>query len=128
MRLELKEIAIGTYLEALDSYWPDDEDCFGEWVTISVGIKGSEGADNFNLFVCTPDWIKEENKSFHKDVWGHHKLIILKYNSEHILSLIKKKLDELSDIFSKDSEQDLVSKVARYAHWEFEDYVPYNSN
>jgi hypothetical protein len=127
MKLELKAIAIGTYQESLDSFWPEDEECFGEWVTISVGIQGDDGADNFNLFICSPDWLKQKNKSFDNDVWGLHKLILLKYNSESIQSCIKKKLDELSVRFSDNSEKDLMLKVARYAHWEFEDYVPYET-
>jgi len=125
MKLELKTLGVGVYQENLDSFWPEDEFCFGEWVTIAVGVEGREGADNFNLFVCSPNWLKEENKNYAKDVWGLHKLIIPKYNSEHILKLVNEKLNELSNDFTGKSEKDLLSKVGRYAHWEFEGYVPY---
>jgi len=122
MKLELKEIVVGTYLEQLDSFFPEDKFSFGELITVSVGILNDDGADNFNLFVCSPEWLK--NRNFNDDVWGLYKLIIPKYDSEKIKKLINQKLDELSDNNLGSSGEKLILEFSRYAQWEFENYVP----
>ena len=119
---EIKQIDIGGDL--LESYWPDDEDCFFLWLTISIGIKGEEAATNYNLMVCTPDWLKLELKSSSAE-WGLHKLIVNRFDPDLIKEELHKKLETLLIQFSDDDDITFSEKIARYAHWEFEDYVPY---
>lgn len=117
---EIKQIDIGGDL--LEHYWPDDEDCFFEWVTIGIGVKGEEGANNYNLMVCTPKWIELEIDKG-RAVWGRHKLIINKFDPDLIRFEIERKLDDLLEMFSDDDDVNFSEKIARYAHWEFEDYM-----
>ncbi|WP_308367235.1 MULTISPECIES: immunity 8 family protein [unclassified Microbulbifer] len=117
---EIKQIDVGGDL--LANYWPEDEYCFSEWVTLSIGVKGEEGSTYFNLLVCTPEWISRKLDSA-QSVWGRHMLIIRKYDTELIESEVNKKLQELLEIFTGDDDLKFSEKIARYAHWEYEDYV-----
>jgi len=123
MRLnEIKQIDIGGDL--LEDYSPKDEECFFEWLTISIGIKGEAGAVYYNLLVCTPDWLKKELKSTSVQ-WGRHKLIINKFDPDLIKKEIDNKLLKLLNQFDNDNDVSFSEKIGRYAHWEFEDYIPY---
>ncbi len=116
---EIKKIDIGGDL--LEYYWPEDEENFCIWLTVSIGIKNEEGSNNYNLMVCTPDWLKN-NLNSNSVQWGRHILIINKFNSDLIRREIEKKLFELLNQFHDEDDISFSEKIGRYAHWEFEDY------
>lgn len=70
----------------VDSYYPDDEECFSLNLLLRIGTEDSNGADNFDLFVCSPKWIL-------KNVWEprifRHTLITREYNINEIKKLLK---------------------------------------
>ena len=119
---EIKQIDIGGDL--LEHYWPEDEECFSEWLTIHIGIKGEDGAVSYNLMVCTPDWLKGQLSKSSVE-WGRHMLIMNKFDPDLIRKEVDKKLVELLEQFESDDDITFSEKIGRYAHWEFEDYVPY---
>ena len=121
---DIKSIDIGGDL--LEHYWPEDDECFYEWLTISIGVKGREGAVNYNLMVCTPDWLKKELTTGAK--WGRHMLIINKFSPEKIKKEINKKVSELLLEFSNFDDDSFPEKIGRYAYWEFEDYSKEQNN
>ena len=89
---------------------------------ISIGIKGKEGGVNYNLMVCTPDWLSSQlDKGLVE--WGRHKLIIKKFDPDLIKDEVNKKLQNLLKQFENDDDVAFSEKIGRYAHWEFEDYV-----
>ena len=120
---EIKQIDIGGDL--LEHFWPDDEECFYVFLTIGIGVKGEEGADNYDIMVCTPSWLNNQLYEGHAK-WGRHKLIMKKFDPDLIRKEVNKKILEISERFDCDDGVTFSEKMSRYAHWEFEDYVPYS--
>ncbi|MGE1005651.1 immunity 8 family protein [Ralstonia pseudosolanacearum] len=116
MKAIVKSIDTGSHV-AFDKYRPDDETCFGLWLTVLVGPDDEEGGHLYRILVCTADWIKRE--CLHSGaVWGRHMLIVLCYDRDRIESEIAQYVDGCT---GKDFWE-LAQKVARIGAWEFEDY------
>jgi len=41
----------------LNTFGPEDEDVFSLRLLLRIGAENSSEADNFDLFVCTPEWL-----------------------------------------------------------------------
>lgn len=103
----------------LDTYWPNDSECFGMWIEFSVGAKEADGADNFRLFVCTPEWLKNESE-LRGATWGRHMLILHEYD----LAAIKAEVDKCVEQCTANDWSTIAQKISRFAAWEYEDYQP----
>ncbi|WP_170419195.1 Imm8 family immunity protein [Ruegeria atlantica] len=55
MEAELKSLTSSDIDELV--YWPDDEELFGFTLDATIGPKGEDSGNIFQLFVCTPKWI-----------------------------------------------------------------------
>jgi hypothetical protein len=117
MRAKLKGISSPDV--ELSSYWPENEACFGFLVEAQIGPENEDGADLFQIMVCTPDWIKE-NCSDRKAIWGRHMLIVFVYDLNEIESTIKRYVESCV----ADDWHGLAMKFGRIGGWEFEDYQP----
>lgn len=118
MRAIVKSIDTASHI-AFDTYCPEDETCFGLWLTVQVGQDGEAGGHLYQILVCTPDWIKTEY--LHSGaVWGRHMLIVPRYDRERIKSEISQYVEGCT---GRDFWE-LAQKVARIGAWEFEDYQP----
>lgn len=91
--------------------------CLSSTLRIKIGPENNPSADDFELFVCTPDWI---NKNVFEPRWGRHMLIVREFNLEAITSLIEDYLDKCEG----DCWNSIANKIARLMAWEFEDYKP----
>ncbi|WP_445493977.1 immunity 8 family protein [Photorhabdus sp. SF281] len=113
MKAELKSISSDDY--DLDSYFPDNEEEFLLRVILRIGEKDSEGADNFDLFICTPDWLLKHH-------WTpeliRHMLLVRKYDLVDITKTITDYIDKCE---CKDWEE-IAEKLSRVFAWEYEDY------
>jgi hypothetical protein len=118
MRAELKSISSADI--DLDSYSPEDEDCFSFPIEMAIGYEGGEGGDLFQMTVCTPAWIARENQG-KTAVIGTALLIVFRYDWPEILSAIR----HIAGGHSADDWTALAQKLSRIADWEFEDYRPY---
>lgn len=101
----------------LSKYSPEDSENFGFVLQLLIGPKNQEGAEAFQVTVCTPTWL---SKSFNKDdiVIGRHHLILFEYNYERLLNRINKYLQQCMD----ETWEQVAIKVGRFGLWEFEDY------
>jgi hypothetical protein len=115
MNLVIKSMWTDSATIDLKNHTPDDPNCFGLWIEFRVGIEGQEGADDFKLYVCTPEWIKRKCTTF---VWGRHILIASQYN----IDLIKKEIEKRIAECKEDDWISSAKKISRFAAWEFEDY------
>ncbi|WP_099073741.1 immunity 8 family protein [Proteus alimentorum] len=99
----------------VDSYYPDDDKCFSLSLLLSIGSEDSNGADNFDLFVCSPEWIS-------KNVWEprifRHTLITRAYNINEIKKIIESHIAKCDG----NSWLEVAEKLSRYFAWEYEDY------
>lgn len=115
MKAIVKAMWIDSAVVSLEEYAPDDPDFFGFWIEFKVGAENRDGADDFRLFVCTPDWIKNNNSSA---VWGRHMLMLPDYD----LDVIKKEINKCIESCIGNDWTAIAAKISRYASWEFEDY------
>lgn len=116
MKAIVKSIDTGSHV-AFDKYWPEDETCFGLWLTVQVGPDNEEGGHLYQILACTPDWIKKEYAQ-EGTVWGRHMLIVFHFDHDRIESEITRYIEGCT---GKDFWE-LAQKVARIGAWEFEDY------
>jgi hypothetical protein len=99
---------------------PDD---FFITITARIGPKGERGPkgepaeDVFYFLVCSPKWLVHSlsEKPF---VFGRHYLILNHYNYDKIWTIISSFCKQISG----STWTEVATKLARYGHWEFEDY------
>ncbi|MNR82230.1 hypothetical protein D3C72_129850 [compost metagenome] len=99
----------------LVNFLPSDIELFGLWIGFRVGIKDKEGADDFRVFVCTPEWLKNSEK---KTIWGRHMLIVDRYD----LNLIAAELNSQVANCVGEDWLTIAHNLSKFAAWEFEDY------
>jgi len=84
-----------------------------------IGPKDRDGAEAFDMLVCTPVWLKQELASY-KSLSGRGMIIVEEYDYDEILSYIEKKIIVCND---KDWSKAAI-KLSRFSFWEYEDYQP----
>ncbi len=101
----------------LEKYVPIENDNFGFLLELEIGIVGKDGADLFNIMLCTPKWLINNNKN-DEIIFGRHHLIVFEYNYQKIYKTLN---DYISNIDCENWEE-IANIISRIAHWEFEDY------
>ena len=120
MRAKLKEFySLEDFDLDLDSYWPDESDNFGFWARAMIGPENKEGAESFDMQICTPAWLKSEH-SDSEIIFGRHMLIVFEYDFDRI----KNKVSRYCDSCYGKNWQEIAEKLSRIGYWEFEDYQP----
>ena len=120
MRAALKRMYSNELDVGLKEYRPANPENFGISIRLEAGLVGSDAADSFDLFVCTPNWIKEQCTE-EGAVWGRHMLLMPEYDYDLMLRAVTREMDACQ---GKDWHE-VANKLARFAAWEFEDYRPY---
>ena len=118
MKIEIKSYTSPDIID-FKHFVPDDKKSFFFLLELEIGIVGKEGADLFSFEVCTPKWLLENHQPY-DIVFGRHKLIVFEYDIENIINTISRYLNSTTFI----SWEDATSKIAKIAHWEYEDYNP----
>lgn len=117
----MKAIIKGIWIDSadfdLETYLPDDLENFGLWINFRAGPSDSEGAHDYQLLVCTPEWLKNEYKSS-KAVWGYGILIVFEYD----LNMIKLEIDNRIESCAGENWHVIAKKISKFAAWEYEDY------
>lgn len=115
MRAELKSMHSPDI--DLPTFWPESPDCFGFLLQAMIGPEGQDGAESFDIQVCTPKWLLGRHKP--NDVlMGAHMLIVFEYDLQRIREFIQ----HYCQLCVGTSWQEITSKLARIGGWEFEDY------
>lgn len=117
MRAKLKELRSLELEESLAQYRPDDPSNFGTWARAMVGPENEDGAEAFDILICTPGWLKVQ-KGIENCRWGHPMLVVFHYDFGQIESFIKGTVEQCS----ADDWQGLVQKLSRFGAWEFDNY------
>ena len=121
MKAILKDIDLSSTI-GFKEFAPQRPEAFSIFITASIGNE-TEGADLFEIQVCTPEYLKEQI-SLKGALWGRHMLIVNRYDPLAIETKIKAYLDDCN---GKDWPEVAV-RVSRIGHWEFEDYQPYKKD
>ncbi|MBJ7314334.1 immunity 8 family protein [Rugamonas sp. CCM 8940] len=102
----------------LDDYIPIRPEYFGFWIELRIGVIGNSSGDDFRVFVCSPDWIRDECSS-KTAILGRHMIVFHQFN----LAEMKNKIIEVVDECEGVDWEEISRKISRFAAWEFEDYV-----
>ncbi len=103
----------------LRSFAPEVSDNFGFLLQAMIGPKAMDGAESFDIVVCTPRWLSEHHDRSNI-VLGRHYLIVFEYDYDRLVDMI-------ADFCSKCSGQtwqEIAMRLGRLGKWEFEDYQP----
>ena len=116
IKLEVKWLHSPDLLDPEENI-PENPEQFRILVQAMIGVEDEEGEDSFDFLVCTPSWLANalQKESY---IWGRHYLFVPKYDYELILNTIK----QLCDTIEASDWETAAQKLARYGHWEFEDY------
>jgi len=101
----------------LDNYCPEDPTTFGLWIEFSAGGNESSGADDFRIYVCSPNWLDHECAQ-RSVIWGRHLLITQVWN----IAMIREHIESMLALCEGLDWQSLALQISRFAAWEFEDY------
>nr|WP_082049244.1 Imm8 family immunity protein [Sphingomonas melonis] len=104
--------------EPLESIRPRG-DAFCVSIRALVGPAGAPGEESFDFNVCSPAWLDQELNS-HAIVEGRLLLIARSFDPQRIEDYVRKRIAQASG----DDWLTIAGKIARWAHWEFEDYRP----
>ena len=117
MKAVLKHVGTPSCDFTPKTYQPIDYQSTAILLDLEIGELNKDGADYFQLFVCTPEWLC-------KNHWQpeiiRHMLIVRKYNYDEIVKTINEYIDKCSD----ENWEEIANKLSRYFAWEFEDYQP----
>lgn len=121
MRLIVKGLWSDVIETPLDNYAPPSLDCFGLWVNFRVGPCDEDGAHDYQIFICTPDWLGRECQSSYS-IWGRHVLVISYYDIDLIRGGVEKCVEDSVQGVEGGDCLDAYKEIAKFASWEFEDY------
>ena len=100
-------------------FHPKEEDNFCFNFQFTVGEGGVDFGDSYQILICTPKWIMENERD--KEIINmRHRLIVFEYNLEKIVSYVKKYIARCSG----QNYDEIAPKIGRLGFWEFEDYQP----
>lgn len=103
----------------LSVFTPKDSQNFGSWVRASIGPANEVGAENFDIFVCTPQWLARKCKE-DGPTCGRHMLVV----SEYSMSSIASSLQNIVAQQCQTEWKDTAIRLRDFFAWEFEDYHP----
>ncbi|MEN5240712.1 MULTISPECIES: immunity 8 family protein [Pseudomonas] len=99
----------------IEAYHPECVDNFSLSLRVRIGLDYTQGADDFELFICTPKWLEE---TVWEPRWGRGLLIVREYNFSTINGLIHDYVSRCEG----DSWEAIVIQLRKVFCWEFDDY------
>ena len=94
-----------------------ESDAFRISLRALVGSAGSEGEDSFDFDVCSPAWLDAQLDG-DAVVSGRFLLIMRVFDARRIENYVRTRIAQASG----DDWPSVAAKIARWSHWEFEDY------
>lgn len=115
MKAQLKGIDANT--TDFESFRPEDPERFGFWMNASIGSDESEGADDFQVFVCNQAWL-DGRHARSLSASDRHLLVGAPYDALAIRTALEERVGQCSG----GTWPDVVAQVSNFAVWEFENY------
>ena len=106
-------------IEDFSTYYPEDPESFAFSLTLAIGELGSAGANDFDITVATPEFLRNQYLG-DKSYLLRHYLLVKEYGFECILAMVTKYVNSLE----AETWEQLAQKIGQVARWEFEDYHP----
>lgn len=99
----------------VETYCPENLANFHLSLRIRIGLDCTQGADDFELFICTPKWLEE---TVWEARWGRGLLIVREYNFSTIHGLIYDYVSRCEG----DSWEAIAIQLRKVFSWEFDNY------
>ncbi|WP_118988311.1 immunity 8 family protein [Photorhabdus sp. CRCIA-P01] len=115
MKANLKALWSDHFL--LEEFAPPENDNFSLWIELSIGVHDEEGADYFQVQICTPEWLC--NHHWQPELI-RHTLLVRKYD----LAEIQKTITDYIEQCEGNDWMEIAQKLSRVFAWEYEDYQP----
>lgn len=115
MKAQLKNIDTSDI--NIDTYYPEDEKCFGFYIEAIIGPDSEKGGDIFGFQICSPKWLLLKHSE--TDVIFCHNMIIV---FEYDFNTIKQKISDLCNKTAGENWNDIAQKIAKFGAWEYENY------
>jgi hypothetical protein len=116
MRASLKGLT-SPDIRDLENWSPGDPSCFGFVLEAAIGPAGGEGAEIFQLQVCTPSWFAQQMKGSNV-VSGEHTLFVARYDYPAFANFIERRCHRCEGA----TWTEIVGELRHLGHWEFEGY------
>ncbi|MEG3155312.1 Imm8 family immunity protein [Sphingomonas sp. RB1R13] len=94
-----------------------EADAFCVALRALVGPSGSPGEESFDFSVCSPAWLEAELKSSNM-IGGRFLLITRTFDVRRIEDYVRRRIGEATG----EDWPEVAGKIARWSHWELEDY------
>jgi Immunity protein 8 len=101
----------------LTRHVPAVRDDFAFLLQILAGPAEADGEESFDVFVCTPTWLRNNHQPT-DIVMGRHKLIVFEYDYGRLWTFITSVIESCEGA----TWQELAERIGRLGKWEFEDY------
>ncbi|MEW9551175.1 immunity 8 family protein [Nonomuraea sp. NPDC050783] len=102
------------------TYVPDDPQRFMFLVQMIAGPDDGPGDESFDFTVCTPQWLQDQVERDDRPISGAHHVIVSTYDWAAIESFF----DRLVNQCTGATWSEVTTKLSRYGHYEFADYIP----
>ena len=100
----------------IKTYCPENPDNFYLSLRIRIGTDDcTQGADDFELFICTPKWLEE---TVWEARWGRGMLVVREYN----FSTVNELINDYVNSCEGESWETIVIQLGKLFLWEFDDY------
>jgi hypothetical protein len=101
----------------VSDYAPEDPGMFGILVQAIVGPSDGEGEESFDFVVCSSRWFDAQgyDKGF---AWPRHHLFLERWD----YAIVERAITDVVERAEGADWNSVAEKIARYGHWEFEDY------
>jgi len=102
----------------VETFWPEDENCFGFLLEAMIGPEGGTGEESFGMQVCKPSWLAEKYAA-EEVLFGRHFVIVFDYDMRRIEDRIRKYCERCV----ADNWGDISTMLGRIGKSEFENYI-----
>lgn len=114
MRARLKSLH-SPDVHDLASWMPHDEAVFGFQLQMMIGPSNAEGAESFDIFVCSPGWLAYDISD--TGIRSGEHLLLLKHYDHHLLL---RYLERRVGACEATTWQALAQQLGRLGQWEFD--------
>lgn len=100
----------------------DDPADFMYPVLMFVGARGEPGEEQFQVIVCSPEWLAAQVRRKGKIYDGRHHLVVdvASFDRQRVRDWLATRVGE----FTGETWHEVAQQVGRLGRWEYEDYEP----
>ncbi|MEW6581552.1 MAG: immunity 8 family protein [Actinomycetota bacterium] len=100
----------------LETWQPDDPECWAFGISLEIGIEGQPGIDVFYGTVCSPVWLRRHVEMCGPRT-GRGLIVLARYDWPTLERFLREKVRECSG----GSWEEIAGRLQRWLTWEYED-------